>query len=284
MNLKKSQIIIGTVIILGLIGLAWFLLRPQATVTLRLAPSSATLTYDDTSQTVTNGQSLAIKPGDYTLTFARNEFSTEKKTISIKNHDDITVTMALTPQTDAARKLINDNAESIKITNEYKEQKVAELAESMPVSGTGFNINTCPSVKYPTSDKKAFCIITSNPNSERLGKLYLKELGYNLDDLELLVGSTNLMTVMKTATYKVETYITDTADKQSLYITPLNVPYVSASETYNAQLESIKTASLTDLETAGYLNKNYEIVFSNVYLTRYNTDHDEPTGSGHNLQ
>jgi hypothetical protein len=92
------------------------------------------------------------------------------------------------------------------------------------------------------------------------------------------------MTVMKTATYKVEAYITDTADKQSLYITPLNVPYVSLSEPYNAQLESIRTTSLAELEAAGYPNKNYEIVFSNNYLTRYNVDHDQHTDNGHNLE
>jgi hypothetical protein len=284
MNFKKSQLIISSLITLGLIGLTWFLLRPQATVTLRLAPSSATLAFNNTSQSVSNGQSLQIKPGNYTFTFSRDEFSTEKKTIEIKNHDNITVTMALAPQTDAARKLINDNPESVKIAAEYKEQRVTELAASMPVTGTGFSIKTCPSVKYPATDKKAFCIVTANPNSERLGRLYLKELGYNLDDLEILVGSSNLMTVMKTATYKVEAYITDTADKQSLYITPLNVPYVSLSEPYNAQLEALRTTALAELEAAGYPNKNYEIVFSNNYLTRYNVDHDQHTDNGHNLE
>ena len=273
MNIKRSHIIIGLTIGIILVAAGWFLLRPQGTVEFRLAPETVTLTLDGKNQSIKKGDTLTLKPGSYTMTFTRDEFSSEKRTVVVENHKTAKVTVALTPQTDAARKLISSNTESVKITEEYKVIKADDLAAKMPIKGTSFSIKSCPSFKYPGMKNKAFCIITINANSERIARLYLKEQGFNPDNLELMSGSSNLMTLLKTSNYTVEAYITDTADKPSLYITPLNVPYVDNSVPYNQQLEDIRSNSLADLEKDGYILDKYIIVFSNIYLSKYNADH-----------
>jgi hypothetical protein len=283
MNIKKSHIIIGLIIGSLLIVLSWFFLRPQGVVEFRVAPEQLTLTLNGKPQLITNGQRLALKPGTYSATFTRDGFGDEKKNIVIKNHETTKFTIALTPETDAARKLINDNPESVKITAEYKAIKVSDLAAKMPIKAASFSIKNCPSIKHPGEKNKAFCITLLNANSERIARLYLNEQGYNPDELELLTGTSNLMTLQKTASYKVETYITDTADKPSLYITPLNVPYVDSSVPYNAQLEGIRATSLADLKKEGYDLDKYTIVFSNIYLSKYNADHVHD-GAGHSLE
>jgi hypothetical protein len=283
MNIKRSHIIIGIIVTIIVVAAGWFLLRPQGTVEFRLAPETVTLTLDGKNQSITKGNTITLKPGSYNMTFTRDEFSSEKRTVVVKNHETTKVTIALTPQTDAARKIISDNAESVKITEEYKTIRADDLAVKMPIKGTSFSIKSCPSIKHPGTKDKAFCIVTINSNSERIARLYLKEQGFNPDHLELLSGSSNLMTLLKTPSYKVEAYITDTADKPSLYITPLNVPYVDNSVPYNQQLEDIRTASLADLEKNGYKLDNYTIVFSNIYLTKYNADHVHE-GEGYSVE
>lgn len=284
MTIKKSQIITGSIIGVLLIALGWFFLRPQGTVEFRLAPEQITIAIDGKSQTVTNGQTMSLKPGTYSFTFTKDEFSSEEKSVVIKNRETTKLTMALTPQTDAARKLISDNAESVKITKEYKIIKVTELADKMPIKAASFSIKNCPSFKHPGTKEKAFCIVTTNTNSERIARLYLKEQGYDPDELELLTGSSNLMTLLKDPTYKVEAYITDTSEEPNLYITPLNVPYVDNSVPFNQQLEDIRTTSLADLEKAGYKLDNYVVSFSNIYLTKYNADHVHEGEEGHSLE
>lgn len=283
MNIKRSHIIIGLSIGIVIVTLGWFLFRPQGIVEFRLAPETVTLTVDGKEQSITKGDTLSLKPGSYNMTFTRNEFATEKRTVVVKNHETVKVTIALTPQTDAARKLINDSAESLKITEEYRDIRANDLAAKTPIKGTSFSIKSCPSIKHPGSDRKAFCIVTINTNSERIAQLYLKEQGFNPDQLEILSGSSNLMTLIKTPSYKIEAYITDTSDKPSLYITPLNVPYVDNSVPYNQQLEDIRTASLADLEKNGYSLDSYTIVFSNIYLTKYNADHVHE-GEGYSVE
>lgn len=283
MNIKRSHIIIGLIVGIIVIILGWFLLRPQGTIEFRLAPETVTLTLDGKDQSITKGQTIHLKPGSYNMTFSRSEFASEKRTVVVKNHETIKVTIALTPQTDAARKLISDNAESVKISEEYKAIRADDLNAKMPIKGTSFSIKSCPSIKHPGTKDKAFCIVTINSNSERIARLYLKEQGFNPDHLEILAGSSNLMTLLKTPSYKVEAYITDTSAKPSLYITPLNVPYVDNSVPFNQQLEDIRTTSLADLEKNGYTLDKYIIVFSNIYLTKYNADHVHE-GEGHSLE
>jgi hypothetical protein len=284
MQLKKSSIIISLVVLIALTLVATFLLRPQGKIEFALAPEEVTLNIDGDSQTIRNKQILSLSPGDYTLTAKRDNFSTETVPVTVKKNEKVRLVIALDPQTDEARKLIESNTESVKITKEYKEVVRARLLKSLPISGVNYSVEACKSVKNPTSNKQALCITSPTEAGSETAKLAILQLGYNLDEYEVLTGSSSLKTVMKTDSYKIEAYANDPADHPQLYITPLNVPYVSPTTARNEQLEAIRTASLAQLEREGYSKDNYVIIFSNVYLSRYNVDvHNHGEGAGGNL-
>lgn len=273
MKFNKSSIIIALVVIASIIALGWFVLRPQAKITFSLAPENMTLAINDKVQQITHNQTISLKPGTYTFKFSRSEFSSVTKTLTIKDDDAIEFAMALNAETDAAKKIIADNPESAKIIEQYQLQQENELASLLPINGNGFTLNSCRSILFPQSEKKAFCITTKDDVGLRFANIQIKQLGFDPEKLEMMFGQKNLMTIIKTDTYKIEAYRTDTNKEPELYITPLNVPYVPVFTPQNEQLESIRIDSLNDLEAKGYKLDNYEIIFSNVYLSRYNADH-----------
>lgn len=284
MQIKKSSIIIVLISLTLVTVLAVFLLRPQGKVQFALAPEEATLTINGNDRTIQNKQTIAMSPGTYTLTIKRDHFSTESTEITVKKNETIRTVIALDPQTDEARKLIESNPESVKITQEYKEVVRAKLFKSLPLSGVNYTVESCRSIKYPTTNKKALCLTSPTEAGETTAKLAILQLGYNLDDYEVLAGKSTLKTILKTDTYKIEAYANDPAKRPQLYITPLNVPYVPPMAPRNEQLESIRTASLAQLEKEGYKQSDYVIIFSNVYLSKYNEEvHNHSEGAGTSL-
>ncbi|HET8884011.1 MAG TPA: carboxypeptidase-like regulatory domain-containing protein [Candidatus Saccharimonadales bacterium] len=272
MQLRKSHIIIGVIIIVTLVALGWFFSRPAGKVEFALAPQEATLRLNDTDQTINHKQVLTLAPGTYDLTFFRDGFSSEETTVVVVDGETTRLVMALQPQTEAAQKIIDDNSESVAVVKEYRSLQRTTLFDALPMSGVGYQIDTCPSIKQPNSDKTAICITVESDAGEQAGRLALTRLGYDLDDYEVLVGQDNLMTVYKKDTYKVETYNNDPSDKPKLYITPIGTPFVSPETPYHDQLEQIRSTSLAELEAAGYNPDNYVIFFSDSYLARYNED------------
>ena len=284
MQLNKSSIIIILVIMTVITTAAAFFLRPQGKIEFALAPEEASLTINGSTQPIKNKQIIALSPGTYTLTVKRDQFSTESIEVAVKKNETLRTVIALDPQTDEARKIIADNSESVKITDEYKENIRSRLFNSLPLSGVNYSIDACESIKYPNTDKKALCVTSPTEAGEATAKLAVLQLGYDLDQFEVLSGKSSLKTIIKTDTYKVEVYANDPADKPQLYVTPLNVPYVAPNAPRNEQLESIRTASLADIEKAGYEHDKYVIIFSNMYLSRYNVDvHNHGEGAGSSL-
>ena len=272
MQFKKSTIIVVlAVLTLGTV-VAAFLLRPLGKVEFALAPESATLTIDGNSRDIRNKQVITLSPGNYVFNVERDGFSTESVNVTVEKNKTVRTVVALDPQTDAARKIIDENAQSVQITQEYKKIQRDRLFNALPLSGVNYSVEACKSVKNPTSDDKALCITSPTEAGEVTAKLAVAQLGYNVDDFEVLTGKSTLKTIIKTDTYKVEVYQNDPADKPQLFITPLNVPYVPPTAPRNEQLESIRTASLAQLESEGYAHENYVIIFSNIYLSRYNVD------------
>jgi hypothetical protein len=272
MQFKKTTLIIILVILTVITALAAFFLRPQGKVEFALAPEEATLTINSSTQSVKNKQVIALSPGTYTLEVKRDQFSTESVEVTVVKNKTLRTVIALDPQTDAARQIIESNPESVKITQEYKELQRARLHASLPLSGVNYSVDSCRSIKYPDTDKKALCVTSPTAAGEVTAKLAILQLGYNIEDYEVLSGASTLKTLLRTDTYKIEAYANDPEDHPSLYITPLNVPYVPPSTPRNEQLESIRTASLDHLEREGYDQDHYVIVFSNIYLSRYNVD------------
>jgi hypothetical protein len=278
MQLKKTPIILTVLAIITLSVLGWYVARPQGSLEFALAPNTMTLTIDKKDQTITHKQVLKLTPGTYEATFSRDGFQTETKAIVVEDKKSNRVVMALTPITDAAKKLLSESTESQKVVKEYEQVKYQELIASLPLSGVNYTVTSCPSVKYPKTDKKALCITAETPEGEAAAKNKIKDFGYNLASLEILTGTENIKAVITRDSYRIDYYSnvkqeTD-SDKLALFITPLNVPFVPYSTQKNPELEAIKSAALADLKDNGYALDKYAIYYSNVYLSQYNPDVD----------
>ncbi len=282
MQLNRSTIATILVLLTVVILMVMFLLRPQGEVEFIIAPEEATLTFNGSSRTIRNKETVSFSPGVYTFSIKRTEFSTETVYITVEKDKKIRAIVALNPQTDAAREIIKSNSESVKITQEYEENKRARLFKALPLSGVNYSVEACKSIKYPTTDKKALCITSPTEAGESTAELIIMQLGYDISHYEVLYGPSTLKTLIKTDTYKIQAYQNDPAEHPELYITPINVPYVPPNAPYNEQLESIRLASLARMEAEGYNHDNYVIIFSNIYLSQYNVDvhnHSEEASS-----
>jgi hypothetical protein len=272
LQLSKPVLIIIAVAVIGLSVLGWYLSRPQGIVEFAVAPQEITVNYQGKSHIVKNGQKISLSPGTYDATFTRDDFQTETSTIVVKNKETSRVVIALTPLTDAAKQLLA-NSESQKVVKEYQAIQYKELIKTLPLAGVNYTISACQSIKEPDTDNKALCIAAKTTAGQAAARKSLEDLGYNLDDLEVYNGTENLLTVILTDTYRIDYYPNtkiEHATKKPLFVTPLNVPYVSAATSTSQQLEDIKSAALSDLKERGYDVNKFDIYYSNVYLSRYN--------------
>jgi|GEM_PF-1655900 len=283
MQLNKPLIIIIGLVVILLSVAGWYFSRPLGTLEFALAPNTVTLSIDGKNQTVEHGQTIKLKPGKYEASFASENFQTNTQSIIVEDKRTVKVVVALTPLNDAGKKQL-DNDESKKVIEEYDRIQYKELIESLPLSGVNYSITACPSVKQPGKDIKALCIATKSAAGEAAAKESLEQLGYNPDRLEILVGTETTKRILITDTYKVE-FFTNTqiehATKTTLFITPLNVPFVEFNAPRNEQLENIKSDALAALEAQGYKLDNYDIYYSNIYLSRYNPVSHEDEGDAH---
>jgi hypothetical protein len=279
MKLNKTTLILSilTIIILSVLG--WYFTRPQGVIEFALAPQQLTFVIDGKEREISHDQKMKLAPGTYKAAFTRDGFQTVNKTITVEEDKQQRIVMALTPLTEAAKKLLADSPESQKVINEYKQVKSSELINSLPLSGVNYSINACSSVKQPKTDAKAVCIVTTTAQGEKAAKDTLQRLGYNLDDLEILVGTDNIRSVIRTDSYRIDYYKdvqTEGTDKLALFVTPLNLPYVAYTTTFDPASEAVKTAALNDLTQRGYDLNQYAIYYSNIYLSKYNPGADQP--------
>lgn len=279
MNITRKNIIIGSVLVLLAVITIIFFSIPKGSVEFAVAPSEVTLIIDNKTQVIQHKQTIQLSPGTYELEFSSTDFESEKKTIVVENRKKNRIVIALTPLTDAARKKINDNPESVAVVNEYKKIRYSGLLATLPLSGVNYMITSCKSAKNPDSDTKALCVTTDTPAGGVAATAALRLLGYDPKELELLIGTETQKVILESPNYRVDYYTNvkqEDSEKVSLFVTPLNVPYVSYSEPFNQQLESIKAEALSALEKNGYDLSKYDIFYSNIYLVKYNPNVNQP--------
>lgn len=276
-QLTKFGIFITTAVILGLVGiiaLAIYFTRPHGTLELALAPASATMTIDGKqSQSVKHGQKLSLAPGTYHLAFSRQDFGDNTTSVTIRKGQSSRIVMALAPRTDAARAVLNSEATTAAVTAEYKEQHFNALLQTLPLSGQGYSVASCPSVRTPNKNKQALCASVTTSTAKDALLTDLRQMGYEQSNIELLIGTGRAMTVAKTATYEIDYYLD--AHPEGVSKLPLFIaPQITSNATYNTAhdqaLEDIRTAALADLSKQGYVVDDYAIFYSSPYLARYN--------------
>ncbi len=278
MKIHKRSIIFGIIVGTILLAATWFFTRPQGSIELALAPGEMQMKNGEQTQTVKHKQTIKLSPGIYELSFGREDFSSVKKTVTIEKGETSRVVVALTPQTEAAEEILRNSPDSQSVIKEFKESQYAELINTLPIAGVGYSISACQSLRQPKSDQRAICIDASTASAEQAATQELARLGYAVDELELLVGPGSSKTVLRRDSFMVE-YYTNTelehSEKPALFVTPLDVPFVAFNAPRNTQLETIKTEALAAIEDEGYDLKEYDIFYSNVYLSKYNPSDDD---------
>ncbi|MDB5187032.1 MAG: hypothetical protein JWM07_504 [Candidatus Saccharibacteria bacterium] len=273
MNITRKNIVVGSVLALLAVMVIIFFSLPKGSVEFAIAPSEVSLKINNKTQIIKHKQIIKLTPGTYEAEFSSADFESETKTIVVENRKKNRIVIALTPLTDAARKKINDNSESVAVVKEYKSIRYNGLLATLPLSGVNYMITSCASVKNPGSDTKALCVTTNTQAGKVAAVSAIKQLGYDPNDLEILIGSETQKVILESATYRVDYYTNvkqEGSDKVGLFVTPLNVPFVSYTAPFNQQLEAIKAEALNTLEKNGYNLAKYDVFYSNIYLSKYN--------------
>lgn len=278
MQIHKRSIIAGVIVAILLLVAVWYFTRPQGTLEFALAPNEVQLQFNDSTQTIQHKQTLKLSPGTYELAFSQKGFADMTQTVTVEKNTTDRIVVALTPQTDAAKQLIEGNEESKKVVEEFKKVRAQKLVATLPISGVGYRMTACESLKDLESENKAVCISLDSESARQPALDALAKLGYDPEDVELLIGTETIKTLIETDTFMVDYYTnvdSEHSEKPALFITPLNVPFVPFTATSNPQLENIKSNALAAIESEGYDIDKFDIFYSNVYLSRYNPHADE---------
>lgn len=199
---KYIKIAIGIFIGIVIAGIAYFIF-PKSYITMSVAPSKVTLVIDKgNSHTITTGKVSFVIAGTHTYTFSREGFATQTITLNSGNNESKEILLALTPQTNAARNILeNDTDASHAVQEKVASIREAEQADAiaknypiiaiLPYSSHSFEITTCASAKYPNDPSKiALCVYANDPST--IGALVedtIREKGYNPSSYEIIYKS-----------------------------------------------------------------------------------------------
>ncbi len=270
MQLSRKNILISLLALVGFVVCLFIFLHPQGKIEFTIAPSEGILTLNSKKQTIHHKDTISLSPGTYSISLSRDGFSTEEKTITVKNHETSHAIIALTPLTDDAKKIFDVSTDAHTIAQQYEQQNFNDLLTSLPAAGIGYSLNSCSSLKEPQSNKKIICVSIETPSAKDAALQTLRQAGINPDAHEILFGSDNVKQVINTESYKIEYHSNLKTAKPALYITPLLIDYAASTSDSITQLEALRQTALSTLKQSGYDPKNYDILYTNLHLMNYN--------------
>ena len=141
------------------------LLQPHGTLNINSAPFDITMKYQNkTKQIHAENAEVPVPVGDYDITFSANGFADHTEKVSVEDKGTYKLAFQLDPQTDEAKKEIEDN--SLKYDKVYqdiytlekeeyfnKHPDYADLAGNFPYRGRGYVTLTCSAYRQETLDK-----------------------------------------------------------------------------------------------------------------------------------
>ncbi len=279
MKLNKKGIIALALLVAIVATILAATFNTKGEVTVMLAPETAELKIDGKeSMPVKSNQIISLNPGAYIFQFSRDGFANQTSRITISKGEKKTIDIVLTPQTKEAKELIDKDPRAASIIKQAQDKKNSELLAKLPITTTGFSIDSCSSIKKPSdTTRKAVCITTLASDVNDAALLYARNAGYSNDQFEILIGSKDKKLVIASQNYKVEYYGNISSAKVLLVITPMT------NSTDPAQLTAIKDRALSDLQSQGYNTSDYAIFYSNSFLSQFNSEVPEHDHSEHAL-
>lgn len=193
---RRNIIIIISVLSLALIGLIIYALIPKTQLLFSVAPHEVTASINGQVRQVTNGQKINVKPGVYKITISRDQFDSYSLSVTVSEGKTAEVLVALNPQTDAARALLN-NQESQDIIQRFTGSQMNNYHQTinsnlpiikiLPIQTNYYYVYPCQSQKYPNDKTKlAVCVDITDSSYEPYVENYIKSKGYDLNNYEVI--------------------------------------------------------------------------------------------------
>ena len=197
MNLSRRNkilIITASTILLGLFVYAFI---PKTVVTFAVAPGTVDVLIDGKEKmSLKNGDSQGISAGKHTFIVSRSEFSPYTTTLDVKPGEKTELLAALTPLTDAAKKLLDDDVSQSVIQRFYgstftkQSEKVSSenpIISILPLQARLYRLYVCPSAKYPNDvTKVAVCADMYHEGLQPYIEKDLSSRGFKPIDYEII--------------------------------------------------------------------------------------------------
>ena len=197
MNLTKRNkifLIVAGVILLGLFVYAFI---PKTTVLFAVAPGVVDISIDGKmKQSIKNSDSQGIGAGKHTFIVSRSEFSPYTGTIDVKQGEKNELLVALTPLTDNAKKLLEDDASQSVVQRFYGKSftrdteivsKQNPIITILPFQARLYRVYVCSSKKYPTDITKiAICADMYHEGLQPYIEKDILSRGFNPSDYEMI--------------------------------------------------------------------------------------------------
>ena len=179
-----------------IIGLVVYSLVPKTQLLFSVAPHQVMVNFDGQNRQVTSGSKIGVKPGTYKITVSRDQFDSYNLSVTVASGKTSEVLVALDPQTDAAKELLN-NKESQDIIQRFNGNKMDDYQQQLkkdfpiinilPIQQRLYYIYPCQSQKYPKDTTKlAICVDITADEVKPYVETYIQSKGYDLNNYEVI--------------------------------------------------------------------------------------------------
>jgi hypothetical protein len=196
---KYRKLIISSILmfVILIIIVIVYQIIPKSYLRFETAPQNVTVLIDNkNSRSIKNGDTIIIKPGKHTISVSKTGFGPYIKEITLNNQQTSDFLVALTPQTDDAKKQL-DNSSSRDVIQKFygkiyinqtdEMNKNYPILKVLPISARLYTISACPSKKYPDDQTKiALCVDSNQTGLEQYVFKDILSRGYNPDDYEFI--------------------------------------------------------------------------------------------------
>lgn len=182
-------------VVVLIIGLIVYASIPRANLLMSVAPEDFTVTINGHDHKVKTGDSITVTPGDLSIKISSNNFDTYTEKVTIKNGEQKEILIALKPQNDIAKKLLETkkSQEIIqRIANVNMKKFSAQLLKDypilavLPINDKFYTIVSCPS-KIHSDDvtKIAICVNLYDLQAKQSAVDEISKRGFSLDNYEV---------------------------------------------------------------------------------------------------
>jgi len=191
--IKALGLVFGMIIIGSII----YLLIPRAEILFQVAPEQVKISINGKEyRNITNGDKISLSPGKYKIIVYRDEFDPAIFEMDLKNHESKEIVSVLTPLTENAKKLL-DNERSGRVIEKFTAMNMDKAIKTiqtrypivniLPIENRNYAVRSCASKLHPGDmNKIALCVDIPSEEFKLIVKDDIKARGFNPDEYEYI--------------------------------------------------------------------------------------------------